>query len=280
MKMSRILAAGAASGALLLASNAALALQVQVTVTNNAPAGGVYLTPVWAGFHDGSFDSFNAGEAAAPGLEAIAEDGNVGPISDVFDGTLTGDPVAGRVQGVVGSAPIGPGGSQSQTFDISDSGLNTYFSYASMVLTSNDYFVANGDPLAISIADILDGITNEISFTVGTPGSVYDAGTEVNDFSFAAGNGFFPGLGPGQGGPNQGTDENGVVTAVTGDPYANFLNANGFDTSLLNFNNTSLYTNGIATITISVVNPVPVPAALPLMAGALGLLGFVRRRFS
>ncbi|MEM9057003.1 MAG: spondin domain-containing protein [Pseudomonadota bacterium] len=277
MRTLRTLAAGAATGTLLLASNAALALQVQVTVTNNSPVGGVYLTPVWAGFHDGSFDSFNVGEAAAPGLEAIAEDGNVGPISDVFDGTLTGDPVAGRVQGVVGSAPIAPGETQTQRFTISDDGSNTYFSYASMVLTSNDYFVGNGDPLAISIADILNGITNEVTFVIGTPGNVYDAGTEVNDFAFAAGNPFFPGLIPGQSGPNQGTDENGVVSVVTGDPFADFLNQNGFDISALNFNDSSLYTNGIATITISAV---PVPAALPLMAGALGLLGLARRRSS
>ena len=33
--------------------------EIQVTVTNNAPAGGAYLTPVWLGFHDGSFDSYN-----------------------------------------------------------------------------------------------------------------------------------------------------------------------------------------------------------------------------
>ena len=49
--------------------------------------------------------------------------------------------------------------------------------------------------------------------------SAYDAGTEINDFATSAGNGLFPGLGGGQMGPNQGADENGVVTTVSGDPY-------------------------------------------------------------
>ena len=48
------------------------AITVKVTVTNNSPAGGVGLAPFWAGFHNGSFDSYDLGAAAAPALERWA----------------------------------------------------------------------------------------------------------------------------------------------------------------------------------------------------------------
>ena len=77
--------------------------EIQVTVTNNAPAGGVSLTPVWVGFHNGSFDSYNGGLSSQPGLERIAEDGNPAVISSDFLGGYTYiddsgvDPVSDRV---------------------------------------------------------------------------------------------------------------------------------------------------------------------------------------
>ena len=47
----------------------ASAAKIKVTIDNLAPAGGVYFTPVWVGFHDGSFDSYNPGLSSQPGLE-------------------------------------------------------------------------------------------------------------------------------------------------------------------------------------------------------------------
>ncbi|MFK7887538.1 MAG: spondin domain-containing protein [Gammaproteobacteria bacterium] len=278
MKFSNALRASACAAALILTSQAAFATSVQVTITNNAPTGGVYLTPVWVGFHDGSFDSYDGGTASAPALEALVEDGNTGPISDVFAGTLVGDAVDGRVQGTLGGGPVAPGQTVTQTFELSADGSNQYFSYASMVLPSNDYYVANGNPFAHSLASIFNGMVNEIVFNIGTPGTVNDAGTEVNDFATSAGNGLF-GLPGGQTGPNQGADEGGVNANVVGDPFAGFLNTPaGLDLSLFNFNDSSLYANGIATVRISLVNPVPVPAALPLFAAGLSMLGFMRRK--
>jgi hypothetical protein len=272
--MKNLLRAGVCSAALLVTSQAAHALSVEVTVTSNAPIGGVYLTPVWVGFHDGSFDSYDGGTPSLPALEALAEDGNTGPISDVFAGTLVGDPVAGRVQGTIGGL-LAPGQTVSQTFDISADGANTYFSYASMVLPSNDYYVANGNPLAHSLQAIFDGLVDEIVFNIGTPGTVNDAGTEVNDFATSAGNGLF-GLPGGQTGPNQGADQGGVNANVVGDPFAGFLNIpGGIDLALFNFNDVALYGDGIATVSIRVV---PIPAALPLMACGVGALGFLRRK--
>ncbi|MFK8014171.1 MAG: spondin domain-containing protein [Gammaproteobacteria bacterium] len=269
MRFSKSVATLLAMSALGLAATSASATSLRVTITNNAPAGGVYLTPVWSAFHDGTFDTFSTGSGASAGLEAIAEDGNVAPLSAEF-----GAAQANGVQGVTGMAPVAPGQTVSQTFEVSGDGSNSYFSYASMVLPSSDYFVGNGNPLAHDISAIFDGLVNEIVFNIGVPGTVYDAGTEVNDFATSAGNGLFANIPGGQMGPNQGADENGLVSAVD-NPFGNFLNADGLDLALLNFGNASLYANGIATVTITVV---PVPAALPLFAAGLGALGFFRRR--
>jgi hypothetical protein len=268
----RTLFAGSAIALVLTLAHSASAVTLRVTITSNAPSGGVYLTPVWAGFHDGSFDTFDGGAAASAGLEAIAEDGNTSVIAKQFSSTF-----ANGIQGVVGGAPIAPGQSVSQTFEVTGTGDNTYFSYASMVLPSSDYFVANDNPFAHSIADILNGVASQLVFNIGQPGTVYDAGTEIDDFATSAGNGLFPGLGGGQMGPNEGADENGVVTAVSGDPFAGFLGKPGIDLVALNFNDAALYANGIATVTISAV---PVPAALPLLLTGLGALGFLRRRIA
>lgn len=270
MRFTKMIASVAAVSALGFAASAS-ATSLRVTITNNAPGGGAYITPVWTAFHDGSFDTFSIGESASPGLEAIAEDGNVGPLSDLFASSTPSG-----VQGVTGGGPIAPGQTVSQIFEISNDGSNNYFSYASMVLPSADYFVGNGDPTVHNLAKLLDGTLNEIVFNIGTPGRIYDAGTEVNDFATSAGNGLFANIPGGQMGPNQGADEGGVVLGVFGDdPYADFLSAAGLDTSLLNFLNLDLYNKGLATIRIEVV---PVPAALPLFMAALGAMGFVRRR--
>ncbi|MFK7888797.1 MAG: spondin domain-containing protein [Gammaproteobacteria bacterium] len=270
MRFTKMIASAAAIGALGLATSAS-ATSLRVTITNNAPNGGAYITPVWTAFHNGSFDTFSIGDSASAGLEAIAEDGNVGPLSDLFAASA-----AGGVQGVTGAAPIAPGQTVSQIFNVADDGSNNYFSYASMVLPSSDYFIGNGDPTVHNLAKLLDGTLSEIVLNVGTPGRVYDAGTEVNDFDTSAGNGLFANIPGGQMGPNQGADENGVVQGVFGtDAYADFLSAAGIDTSLLNFLDLDLYNKGLATIRIEVV---PVPAALPLFMAALGALGFVKRR--
>ncbi len=237
-------------------------VSIKVSIDNLAPAGGVALTPVWVGFHNGSFDSYDPGVVSSAALEALAEDGNTAPISADFAATPNG--VDGAI---LGNAPplIQPGMSGQSIFTLDDGGDNRYFSYASMVLVSNDYFIANGNPLAHDLAALLSGAVDEISFFIGMPGAVRDAGTEINDFSTSAGNGLFPGLPAGQGAPGVGVDENGVVTAVT-NPYAGFLNTPpGFDFSALDF---SQYPNGIAEVTISAV-PVPPLAAMTLPGFAL-----------
>ena len=239
------------------------AADVRVTVTNDADPGGTYLTPTWVGFHDGSFDVFDLGAVANSGVEAVAEDGNPGPLGTLFAGNGLG--------GVVGGGPIAPGASASAEFSIAEDGSNSFVSFASMLLPSTDFFIGNDDPHALSLSGLLDGTFSAVTFVVT---QVYDAGTEINDFATSAANGLF-GIPGGQGGPNQGADENGVITIASGADYLAYLNLGGTDVAPFNFDNYE----SLATITIeSVPAPVPVPASLPLIASAAAALGFVRRR--
>ncbi|MCZ6774159.1 MAG: VPLPA-CTERM sorting domain-containing protein, partial [Proteobacteria bacterium] len=120
-----------------------------------------------------------------------------------------------------------------------------------------------------SIAGILDGTFGSITVTVL---SVYDAGTEVNDFGTSAGNGLF-GIAGGQNGPNQGANENSVITLAQGSDYLAYLNLAGVNVAPFDF---SAYAS-IATITVSAV---PIPAALPLLMSGIVGLGFLRHRNS
>ena len=279
--------------------------KIKVEITNNAPTGGVALTPVWVGIHSGSFDSYNGGLTSQPGLEAIAEDGNNSIVTAQF---ADFDPVSGgytyvdnsgvspvdalvrtgdlrdqyRLQANVGSEsgppPLQPGESASEFFDIRTDGSNAYISYLSMVLPSNDFFVANGNPLAHSLSSLYDG-EGTISFNIGgfNASPVNDAGTEAESYVTSAANGLF-GLAGGQSGPDQPAGSLGL-------PIANVVGANPLDAlnfiegpqPLFDFNNGALYGNGIATITITAV-PEPSTATLVLLGLTGASAAAMRRR--
>lgn len=248
---------------------------VFVRIENIAPNDGVAITPVWVGFHSGSFDSYNGGTLALEGLERIAEDGNSGLLSaqfndfdpknggytyidnsgDVGQSALvrTGDLTdAFRQDATMGNGPLLPGDVATEEFILRNDGSNNYFSYVSMILPSNDFFTANGNPLAHSIGSILQN-GGEISFVIGTPnGGVNDAGTEFESFEFSAGNGLFPGrsLPMGQSGPNVGATTSELIANVVGNPFELFelKSSEGVaDLAGLDFNQ---YEAGIATVTI------------------------------
>ena len=254
--------------------------QIQVDFTNNAPAGGTLQTPVWVGFHDGGFDAFSTGQAATQGLERLAEDGNTSVLSSEFN-TAT----VGGVDGQVGIAPIGPGGSASNTFTVNTDGSNNYFSYASMLLTSSDFFIGNGNPLAVDLSQLLSGMVSSLSFDVFR---VYDAGTEVNDFSTSPAATLF-GASSQQSMADQGLDENGTVELVgtagstipdSFDAFNAFILFTGAgdltDEELLALNFTGY--DSIGSFTLTNVSEVPVPAAAFLFGPALlGFLGLRRK---
>lgn len=160
-------------------------IQVEVTVRNLAATGGTHLTPVWVAFQNGGFDLFNVGEAASGALERIAEDGTTGPLSAAFaasgtglvDATLLG-PGAGP--GFDPPPVIPPGASVSRTFTLdSNDPRNRYFSYATMIVPSNDAFIANDNPTAFRI---FSDTGSFLGADFSVPGSlIWDAGTELND---------------------------------------------------------------------------------------------------
>ena len=265
MKNARSIVYVVAVAGVLVLSQAATAVQIEVSITNTAPAGGVYLTPVWVGFHDGNFDSYDSGAAASGELERLAEDGNTAPLSASF---LSGTRVDGTMPG-----PLPPRSTATAKFTVSDpTSDHQYFSYASMVLLSNDYFIANDNPLAVDISSLTTlGATPIVITVLGN--QVNDAGTEVNDFDTSAGGGVITGLGAGQGmNANVGADQGGVVTLVT-DPYLGFLNTPGdFATNFPNL--VGFNSGGIATITLTVI---PEPASALLLGTAAAFM-FTRRR--
>ncbi|MEP6321779.1 MAG: spondin domain-containing protein, partial [Paracoccaceae bacterium] len=78
---------------------AASAASVQISITNNQAADGVYLTPLASILHNGSFDSFDRGVAASASVELLAEEGD--------PSLVLGDAAAA---GAVTGAILAPGG--------------------------------------------------------------------------------------------------------------------------------------------------------------------------
>ena len=275
---------------------------VRIEFTNNSPDGGINLTPAWIGFHDGSFDSYNGGLASQSGLERLAEDGNASVISADFLGGLTyidtsggsavsatlasTQPGSQRVDGIVGGAPVAPGQSVVADFTIDATGSNRYFSYVSMVLPSNDYYVANGDPLAHDLMSLVGApVGTSISFDIGLGNTVNDAGTEINFANISgagdmeddtvAGLAILGSTYLGQSSPNTGSDELGVNANVT-DPYAAAPSILASHPEL-NFNDIALYPNGVATFRVTVI-PEPSSALSASLLGGAGLVACRRRR--
>ncbi|MEM1186496.1 MAG: spondin domain-containing protein [Planctomycetota bacterium] len=178
MKTHSVIAAIAVSAGAFAAS----AQSVQVTFENVNAEGGFFFTPVWVGLHDGSFDSYDGGTLASnwPGLTPLAEEGDVGPISNAFDAATGGVGVDGTVFGNVGHPTLAPGESGSVTLDAVDSTVNRYFSFATMLVPSNDLFAANGNPFAHEIFDAAGNFNGPLVIEIYGR-DLNDNGTEVND---------------------------------------------------------------------------------------------------
>ncbi len=132
----------------LASADASDQISVTVTIENLAPPNGGFLTPVWVGFHDGGFDLGDRGAAASPELERLAEDGNTGPLMAAFAAGGNGV-VQGTLVSDFGIPPLAPGETATMKFTLDgDDASSRFFSYASMVIPSNDAFIANGNPLA------------------------------------------------------------------------------------------------------------------------------------
>lgn len=231
------------------------AATLKVTVENVAPQEGTVLTPLWVGFHNGTFDIFNLEQPASNSLERLAEDGNTAPIASAF--LASG---AGQVEGTL--SRVSPGTLASQTFEVDGTlASNRYFSYGSMVVPSNDAFIANDNPLAFQIFDDVGNFLGADFIVAGN--RVWDAGTEVND-EIPQNTALL-----GQTVGNTGVTENGVVRQHPG-----FIEGGNI---LSAFGNADFTTSGyqVARIKIETV-PEPATAAGLLLTAGLLLLG---RRF-
>lgn len=267
MRVTLRLAAALAAAAMVF--SAAEATQLKITVTNMTSTGSVSLSPLWVAFHNGSFDTFNAGSAALPGLQSLAE---LGDPSGLASRLGTTDP--GAMMGLIpavgpsGFPQIEPGETGSMTFDV-NGGMNRYFSYAAMVVPSNDAFTSNDNPMATMLFDA-SGHFQGTKTIMLTGSDVWDAGTEVNGLFGSA---FIVGQNA-----LLHTDENGVVMLHPGFGV--------FDGQMMPNGQTFVAANAdvgagagfsLARITISAV---PEPNSLLLLASALGLGVFLLRRKS
>ena len=158
---------------------------------------------VWAVHDQGVNALFTDGEAdRGEGLEALAEDGDPGPLNSSLNGAngVTTYGVFNTPDGAGSPGPLLPGNSYSFTIDAED---GDYLSLATMLVHTNDLFYAFGDggwPL------FEDGVPFDGDAT--TDILLWDAGTEVNEYPGAGNNQ------PARGGGNSGATEGGVVQEV------------------------------------------------------------------
>ena len=174
----KILLTAVVSTALL--STTSQATIVEVEVTNLFNTGGLALTPVWLGFHDGTFDSFDSGSTASTSLQALAEGGDVSGIVADFSATnISGQQaVLTASAGFPGAPVFEPGESATTaTFDINATD-NGYFSFLSMLIPTNDAFIGNDSATAYSLFDISNSFVGLDILILGD--NVWDAGTELN----------------------------------------------------------------------------------------------------
>lgn len=246
--------------ALLLAAPAQ-AQQVKVTITSLVPDHGVEFTPVWVGFHDGSFTTFTLGQPASVELERLAEDGNTDPISAAFSAAGY-DQQTTLLAPSLGSPRFEPGDTASFIFDLDGNNPDhRYISLLSMIVPSNDAFYGNFNPIGHRVFND-DGSFDGEDFIVMGAG-VRDAGTEVNDEI------------PehtarlGQTVPNTGVIENGVVGSHAGFiPGGNILTA---------FPAGDFTQPGYQLAHVQ-VTAVPEPETYAMLLAGLGIVGLVARR--
>jgi len=247
----------AASGCLLSCSAAGL-FSVTVKIENLAPVNSVSFAPLRVGFGTGSFDAFDQGETATMPIISVAEGGSG---SDWFPAFSAAEP--GSVLGSVGGALL-PGSTASSSF-IVDPSVNRFFTFASMVIPSNDLFIGNDDPLEYQILDASGNLL--ISSILQTGAEIWDANSEALDPANAA---FIVG-----GINSQRTPENGLVAF----DFTELDGFNGLTTAAgYTFGNSLTDATDIYRISFSVeAVPESSAAAVP-SALALGFLAFRRYR--
>ncbi len=246
------------AAALFAAPADAKVVRVKVTVENLAPQNSVSFAPLRFGFHSGTFDAFNNGEVAGDPIISVAEGGSG---ADWFPAFAAADP--GAVLGSVGGA-LTPGATATSMTFLVDSAMNPFFTFASMVIPSNDHFIGNDDPMRYRLFDDAGNLL--VPQIDQNAGQIWDNGSEITDPAAAA---FLVG-----GNNDLRTPQNGVV----GFDFAELLAYNGLTTAA-GYTFTSNLAANTAVYRISFTSSVvPEPASWALMIAGFGLTGAAIRR--
>jgi hypothetical protein len=199
------LAGPMAGGALAVTVASAGSNMLSITIANTS-AGTPYptkLSPVVYAVHDGLHDFFTDGEAASPGVERLAEDGNPSTwVEELMAASV-------QVSGKIGDAPIAPGESFQLMITVTPDAR--VLDLATMIATSNDTFVSLG-PLGVELADTQGDLRPiaAINADIAAALTAWDAGTEANQAAALG-----PDQAPRQAAPNTGPSEgDGLVRAV------------------------------------------------------------------
>jgi hypothetical protein len=146
----------------------------EVTITNLTA--GQPLTPPLIVTHRRPIQVFSVGEAASLGIQELAENGNLAPLTAALE-------AAKHVHAfIVGTAPLVPasdpgntGLGYTETYPIESAMGAKYLSFASMLICTNDGFAG------------LDSVRlpRHMGETMTVYANAYDAGTEINTEDFA-----------------------------------------------------------------------------------------------
>lgn len=251
-----LLTSAAAAAVLAVSAPSSAAVKVTVHVQNLAPTHSVAVGALSVAFNSGAYDPFNGGQAASAAVVRVAELGSGALWQPAF---AAGDPgaVIGQTPG-----PLTPGKAGSVSFLV-DPTVNPYFSFAAMVVPSNDFFIGNDSPTRFRLFDsfghlAIQSITEKAS-------DVWNAGSEIFDPLAAA---FLQ-----VGNATLRTPENGVI-----DKAADFTGYNGFVTGAGYVFDAALTPDtNIYRISFS-TEAVPEPATWAMMIGGLGAVGLMLRR--
>ena len=258
-KRCTLLSAAAITLSLALAAPADAALvRVNIKVENLAPTNSVSFAPLRFGFNNGSFDAFNNGTTATAPIISVAEGGSGSAWLPAF--------AAADSTAVLGSSSgaLLPGASQTLSFLV-DTAVNPFFTFAAMVIPSNDFFIGNDNPQAFRLFDAAGHLL--ISSIGQTAGDIWNAGSEAFDPLNAA---FLVG------GTNAlRTPENGVV----GFNFSELSGFNGLTTAAgYTFNSQLARDTGIYRISFT-SSAVPEPRTWAmLILGFMGIGMAARRR--